>query len=65
MKDLIEALTILLKYNQEEYPTTCEHDILYIPMDTTIVSEKDVQELHKLGFKPYADGFMSYRYGSC
>lgn len=30
MKDLIEALTIFQKYKDVDYPTHCEHDVLYI-----------------------------------
>ena len=31
MKDLIEALTIFLKYADEYSPTHCEHDELMVP----------------------------------
>lgn len=65
MKDLIEALTIIYKYNQEKYPICCEHGSLYIPMDFNIVSEEDIQKLYELGFKLYEEGFQSYRFGSC
>jgi hypothetical protein len=33
MKNLIEALTIFLKYQDLTYPTGCEHDVLYIFME--------------------------------
>jgi len=66
MKDLIKALTIFLKYTDTKYPTHCEHDILYIgDVLYKDVSDKDRNELDKLGFFEYEDGFASYRYGSC
>ena len=72
MKDLIEALRILMKYIDPEdsygmeYPTTCEHDELFVncvkPED---VSEEDTRRLEELGFVPYEDfAFVSYRFGS-
>lgn len=30
MEDLIKALLIFLKYGNKQYPTSCEHDILYV-----------------------------------
>ena len=30
MDDLIAALTILRKYGNPQWPTHCEHDILYV-----------------------------------
>lgn len=67
MDDLIKALQIFLKYNNEKYPTHCEHDILMvgrIPFNK--VSEQDIEELNKLSFswsKEY-DCWTSYRFGS-
>jgi len=67
MEDLIKALQILLKYGNPDYPTHCEHDVLYIcGIDADSVSEEDVEELDKLGFFVNDDnGFSSYKYGSC
>ena len=67
MEDLIKALQILLKYGNPDYPTNCEHDVLYIcGIDADSVSEEDVEELDKLGFFVNDDnGFSSYKYGSC
>ena len=67
MKDLIEALTILLKYGNPEYPTVCEHDILYIWIDPADVSNEDLEKLNSLGVFPSDDlngCFISYKYGS-
>ena len=69
MKDLIEALTILLKYGNPEYPTHCEHDQLLIcGIDPGDVSAEDKKHLKKLGFevtKEYGEPqFYSFKYGS-
>ncbi len=66
MDDLIRALQILRKYYNSEYPTTCEHDVLYVCIDPDIVSSSDIKELNELGFVVGDMGsFMSYKYGSC
>lgn len=67
MKKLIEALTILSKYTDTEWPTHCEHDVLTVDVDPKIVSEEDKAKLYELSFFPTEDedGFMSYKYGSC
>lgn len=68
MKDLIEALTILLKYGNPHNPTHCEHDQLTIcGIDPDDVSEEDKAQLDKLGFfVSDEDGpcFISFRFGS-
>ena len=69
MKDLIEALTILLKYGNPDNPTHCEHDVLTIvDIDPADVSDEDKEKLEKLGFvvgDEYGEeAFHSYRYGS-
>lgn len=69
MKDLIEALTILLKYGNPPHPTNCEHDVLIIcGIDPNDVSIDDKDKLEELGFfitneygEPY---FASYKFGS-
>ena len=66
MSDLIEALTILRKYGNPQYPTICEHDTLTIadinPQDVT---PQDLAELNRLGY--FVDKtekcFRSHRYG--
>lgn len=70
MDDLIKALTILNKYlegYEKNYPTSCEHDALYVQVDYTKISQEDLNELQILGFFPCEDlgNMMSYRYGSC
>ena len=70
MYDLIKALTILNKYLEgynKDYPTSCEHDALYVQVDYTKISQEDLDELQILGFIPSEDlgNMVSYRYGSC
>lgn len=67
MSDLIEALTILLKYGNPRNPTYCEHDTLTIvDIDPNGVTPEDRARLDELGFfVSEADRcFQSYRYGS-
>ena len=47
MKQLIEALTILLKYGNPDYPTHCEHDVMYIcGIEPEQVSEEEHETNH-------------------
>jgi len=67
MKDLIAALTILAKYTNDDYPTHCEHDELFVnTVDASEVSEEDISKLSGLGFNVNKDvgGFSSFKYGS-
>jgi hypothetical protein len=67
MNDLIEALTILLKYGNPRNPTHCEHDQLTIAeIDPNDVSPEDRARLYELGFlvSEADECFMSFRYGS-
>lgn len=67
MKDLIEALTIFLKYKNSYSPTHCEHDTLYVVgISQEKVSEEDTKRLNELGFSwdDSKDLWYSYRYGS-
>jgi len=69
MEQLIQALQIFLKYGNPDYPTHCEHDILYIiGIDPEIVSNEDKVKLDELGFfVSDEDGdevFQSFKYGS-
>lgn len=66
MEQLIEALQIFLKYSNEDYPTGCEHDVLYIYVDPDVVTEEDKQRLEELGFSPadFGGAFESTKYGS-
>ena len=71
MEDLIKALTIFSKYTKnsywDEYPTSCDHDILRVHVSPDFVSEYDRLTLGSLGFSPdfELDCFVSYKYGSC
>lgn len=66
MEDLLKAIQIFLKYGNPDYPTICDHDILYINEDINPddVSEEDIAELKKLGFSVMDGQFYSYKFGS-
>jgi hypothetical protein len=67
MKNLIEALQIFLKYQDNPRPTHCEHDIMMIMGITQEeVSEADRCRLDELGFFWHEtnDCWCSFRYGS-
>lgn len=67
MSDLIKALTIFQKYKDLQWPTHCEHDVLYIMGVTQDeVSDDDKRELESLGFiwGGSDDCWLSFRYGS-
>lgn len=65
MKDLIDALSIFLKYGNPYSPTHCEHDVLTVCIDPDLVSDEDKARLDALGFRDYGDGdFRSFRFGS-
>lgn len=59
MKELIEALQIMLRYFKdadEKFPTHCEHDILYVwGVDFDKIPLEDVLRLYELGFIPGGD----------
>lgn len=68
MKDLIEALTIFAKYTDKRHPTCCEHDVMYVQVNPSIVTAADVERLEALGFHADRDdleNFNSSRFGSC
>lgn len=57
MEDLIKALLIFQKYIKPDdlaykYPTSCEHEKLYVNVNPDIVSVEDKNSLYKLGFFP-------------
>lgn len=69
MKDLIEALTIFLKYGDPYSPTHCEHDVLTVMIDPADVTDEDKARLEELSFVPLVQGwgdttFQSFRFGS-
>jgi hypothetical protein len=66
--NLIEALQIMRKYANPQFPTNCEHDVLHVcvpPGD--IADPNDLARLAELGFDPdeYDCGFNSTYFGSC
>lgn len=67
MENLIKAFQIFLKYGNPEYPTHCEHDVLYVDINPELVSEEDKDKLDELGFiyDENDNMFFSYHYGSC
>jgi hypothetical protein len=67
MKDLIEALTIFMKYKNVAWPTNCSRDVLAImEIDRKDVSDEDHARLDELGFiwDASEDVYISYRYGT-
>lgn len=65
MRDLIEALTILLKYGDPHSPTHREHDSLRVCVDPSAVSTADLIRLEELSFHVDDGMFYSFRFGSC
>lgn len=67
MKDLIRAFQIFGRYTSSEYPTSCEHDVMYVYVEPNKVSLKDINELQDLGFESDNDleCFVSTKFGSC
>lgn len=66
MSDLIEALTIFLKYGNPHNPTHCEHDEMTVCIDPSGVSAEDLARLEALSFRPREreQCFYSFRFGS-
>lgn len=64
MEDLIRALQIFLKYGNPDFPTHCEHDVMYVNIDPKLVSDEDKAILKDFSFHPYDEVFKSYRFGS-
>ena len=67
MDKLIEALQIFLQYKNEEYPTNCGHDALYIMgVHRDMVSDADHKRLEELDFIWDEDEevYFSFHFGS-
>lgn len=66
MEELISAFNIFFKYNKSQYPTSCEHDVLYVLVSPEEVSSEDIVNLERLGFNIETDlnCFYSYKFGS-
>jgi hypothetical protein len=67
MDALIEALTIMRKYANPQFPTNCAHDVLWVDVNPGLVSPQDLARLKELYFTPDNDGlgFSSSYFGSC
>lgn len=63
-EQLEAAFKIFGKYTDQDFPTCCEHDILYVCVDPQGVSFDDLERLENLGFVAVADNFESHRFGS-
>lgn len=64
MDDLIEALQIFRKYVRSQFPTHCEHDILYVLADPMVMSIEDKERLEELHFHSDGEAFYSHYFGS-
>lgn len=66
MKDLLEAIAIFAKYTDAKHPTCCEHDVLYVLVDPSVVPDVEKARLEALGFSASAHDrhFYSHRFGS-
>jgi len=67
MDKLIEALTILREYKNEDRPTHCEHDVLcVVGIGKDEVTAEDVARLDVLGFfwSDEYGGWASFHFGS-
>ena len=67
MNDLIKALQIFQKYQDNTWPTHCEHDILMISgIGKKELSKEDREEVERLGFywDWRYDCWASFKYGS-
>lgn len=65
--DLIEALTLLAKHqNNEDSPLHCDHDMLTVMSDPRAFTPEELARLDELGFSadPPQLTFYSFRYGS-
>ena len=67
MDDLIEALTIFRKYKNEDNPTHCNHDELWIMgVGKDDLTDEDHKRVSELGFhwSSNDDVWKSFRFGS-
>lgn len=66
MDDLIKALNIFRKYGNPSYPTSCEHDVMYVHIEYDKISDEDKEKLTVLGFEENEpdNGFQSFKFGS-
>jgi len=76
MKDLLEAITIFTKYNDDANPSYCYNEIMFFAVNPREFEEEDIKRLRRLGFQPCFNepvgpnsdykitGFYSYRFGT-
>ena len=69
MNELIYALQIFDRYITDDYisayPTSCEHDLLFVHVHPNVVTEFDKNTLKEMGFVPYENRcFVSTKFGS-
>ena len=65
MDALIEALTIFRRYASPQYPTRCEHGVLWVNVNPLRVSLEDLARLEELYFNEAENGFYSSFFGGC
>jgi hypothetical protein len=66
MKKLVRALQIFNRYTDSEFPTSCEHNQMFVHVDPKQVNQSDITELENIGFEVDYDleCFVSNKYGS-
>lgn len=65
--ELAEVMTIAAKYlKEDDFPTHCEHDVIWLCVDPSEVSDEDRSRIEELGFFACEDEdcFKSYKFGS-
>jgi hypothetical protein len=65
MDALIEALTIMRKYANPQFPTNCTHDVLFVNVSPFGMATEDLARLKELHFNQDEDGFYSSFFGGC
>jgi hypothetical protein len=54
--ELLEALQIVAKYQEDGYHLCAEHDCIWIAHDLKGITEEDVKRLDELGIWPNHEG---------
>jgi hypothetical protein len=67
LEKLIGFLTVLSKYNKDQYPTDCHDGYFFVKQDISTISDEDLAKI--LNFEFIIDekngGFGSYHFGNC
>jgi hypothetical protein len=60
-------MKIFSKYNKDEWPTNCSHDVFFVAVDPSVVTDEEKSRLKDLEFIEDEDseGFISFHFGSC